>query len=123
MLVKVYEKLLPWVRSLKGFFNLIDYRIDHDWHRDVFIFVLKLSEDQWINNQQHIDLQHTRLIPSEVKKTVRKRDNGKCVLCWSDKNLHFDHDLPFSKGWTSLTESNIRLLCMKCNLQKSDKIE
>src|SRR3989339_628268 len=39
------------------------------------------------------------------------------------KNLHFDHDLPFSKGGTSLTAKNIRLLCAKCNLSKSDKIE
>ncbi|MCX6739514.1 MAG: HNH endonuclease [Candidatus Parcubacteria bacterium] len=32
-------------------------------------------------------------------------------------------DLPFSKGGTSLTTKNIRLLCAKCNLAKSDKIE
>ncbi|MFA5097539.1 MAG: HNH endonuclease signature motif containing protein [Candidatus Margulisiibacteriota bacterium] len=52
-----------------------------------------------------------------------KRDKGKCVKCGSTKNLHFDHDLPFSKGGTSMTEKNIRILCAKCNLEKSDKIE
>ncbi|MCX8106660.1 MAG: HNH endonuclease [Ignavibacterium album] len=41
---------------------------------------------------------------------------------WSTKNLHFDHDLPFSKGGTSLTAENVRILCMKCNLSKSNKI-
>jgi len=38
-------------------------------------------------------------------------------------NLHFDHDLPFSKGGTSISAKNVRLLCMKHNLQKSARIE
>jgi len=65
----------------------------------------------------------TRLIPSEIKKEVWKRDKGKCVICGATTNLHFDHDLPFSKGGTSLTVKNVRLLCIKHNLEKSAKIE
>jgi HNH endonuclease len=42
--------------------------------------------------------------------------------CGSTKNLHFDHDIPFSKGGSSLTVANVRLLCVKHNLEKSDKI-
>jgi hypothetical protein len=42
---------------------------------------------------------------------------------WGTKNLHFDHDLPFSKGGTSISAKNVRLLCMKHNLQKSANIE
>jgi len=122
-LVKVYEKILPGVWSLKGFFDLIDYQIRHDGKRNVYVFSLKLSDKQDIETNSHIDLAHTRLISSEIKKEVWKRDNGKCVICGSVKNLHFDHDLPFSKGGTSLTTKNIRLLCAKCNLAKSDKIE
>jgi 5-methylcytosine-specific restriction endonuclease McrA len=38
------------------------------------------------------------------------------------KNVHFDHYIPFSKGGSSLTAANVRLLFAKCNLQKSDKI-
>ncbi len=121
--VKVYEKILPGVWSLKGLFNLIDYEIKNDWKRNLFIFILKLCDEQDLISNEHIDLAHTRLIPSEVKKEVWKRDKGKCVLCESMKNLHFDHDLPFSKGGSSLTAKNIRLLCAKCNLAKSDKIE
>lgn len=121
-LVKVYEKILSGVWSLKGFFDLIDYKVHHDGNRDVFVFNLKLSDRQ-ASSDRHIDLRHTRLIPSEVKKEVWKRDKGVCVLCGSNKNLHFDHDLPFSKGGTSLTAKNIKLLCAKCNLAKSDKIE
>jgi hypothetical protein len=38
-------------------------------------------------------------------------------------NLHFDHDLPFSVGGSSLTAKNIRLLCARHNLEKSNKIQ
>jgi len=122
-LVKVYEKILPGVWSLKGFFDLIDFQVKHDGKRNVYVFSLKLSDKQDIETNSQIDLAHTRLISSEIKKEVWKRDGGKCVICESIKNLHFDHNLPFSKGGTSLTVKNIRLLCAKCNLAKSDKIE
>lgn len=121
--IKVYEKILPGVWSLKGFFDLIDYQIKHDGKRNVFVFSLKLSDKQDVETSTQIDLAHTRLISSEIKKEVWKRDGGKCVICGSVKNLHFDHDLPFSRGGTSLTAKNIRLLCAKCNLAKSNKIE
>jgi hypothetical protein len=122
-LVKAYEKLMSGVWSLKGVFDLVDYRIENDGHRNVFIFVLRLSAKQDINISSASEHPHTRLIPSEVKKEVWKRDKGRCVICGADKNLHFDHDLPFSKGGTSITAANIRLLCARHNLAKSDKIE
>jgi hypothetical protein len=121
--VKVYEKILSGVWSLKGYFDLIDYRYVHNGMRSVFVFVLKLSISQGVENRQQYDLGHTRLIPSDIKKEVWQRDHGKCVLCGSVRNLHFDHDLPYSKGGTSIVTKNIRLLCAKCNLSKSNKIE
>ena len=36
--------------------------------------------------------------------------------------LHFDHDLPWSKGGTSIAEENVQLLCARHNLQKHDHI-
>ena len=121
-LVKVYEKILPGVWSLKGLFELVDYKIVKDENRSVYRFILRLS-NKTIGNKKIIDLSHTRIIPSEVKKEVWKRDGGKCVECGKTKNLHFDHELPFSKGGTSLTSKNVRLLCMEHNLKKSDNIE
>src|SRR3989344_36112 len=121
-LIKVYEKVMPGVWSLKGFFDLIDYKVVDDGNREVFRFILKLSariEDNISLSER--SLIHTRLIPSEVKKEVWKRDGVKCVLCGETKNLHFDHDLPFSHGGTSLSSRNVKLLCMKHNLQKPDK--
>jgi len=122
-LVKVYEKVLPGVWSMKGYFDLLDYDYINDGKRNIFVFKLKLNENVEIDKNNKVEIKHNRLIPSEVKKDVWIRDGGKCVLCGSNINLHFDHDLPYSKGGTSLTAKNVRLLCMKCNLSKSDKIE
>ncbi len=85
--------------------------------------ILKLSDKIENLNKDNLEVRHTRLIPSKIKKEVWKRDQGKCVICGESKNLHFDHDLPFSKGGTSLLANNVRLLCAKCNLKKSNKIE
>ncbi len=69
------------------------------------------------------EITYNRHITSKVKLAVWKRDQGKCTLCSSTVNLQFDHILPYSKGGTSLSDKNIRILCQKCNLQKSNKIE
>ena len=60
-------------------------------------------------------------IPEEVKFEVWRRDGGKCVICGSQKNLEFDHIIPFSKGGATTTR-NLQLLCQECNRHKSDKI-
>lgn len=124
-LVRVYEKIMDGVWSLKGIFELDDYKTVNDGKRNVFRFILKLTNIKDLENEKPIKIKisHHRLIPSEVKKEVWKRDKGQCVKCGSKINLHFDHELPFSKGGTSLTAKNVRLLCMKHNLQKSAKIE
>lgn len=124
-LVKAYEKILPGVWSLKGYFDLVDYKKIYDGKRNVFRFILHLSDRaNFTNEPSEAALhEHTRLIPSEIKKEVWKRDKGRCVICGDLTNLHFDHDLPFSKGGTSISSKNVRLLCMKHNLQKSAKIE
>ncbi len=121
--VKIYEKIQDGIWSLKGYFDLLDYKIVNDGRRNVFKFILKLSDKSENVSGGGLILNHTRLIPTQVKKDVWKRDQGKCVLCGESRNLHFDHDLPFSRGGTSLLVNNVRLLCVKCNLRKSDKIE
>jgi hypothetical protein len=98
---------------------LIDARQVESGNRKVFRFFLKPSAKILFNDST---LKQTRVIPTAVKVAVWKRDHGKCVMCGSTDNLHFDHDVPFSKGGSSITEKNVRLLCARHNLQKSDKI-
>jgi hypothetical protein len=73
-------------------------------------------------DDQELSYVRNRIIPSSVKRHVWNRDNGRCVLCGSSEDIHFDHDIPFSRGGSSTVE-NIRLLCARCNLSKSAKIE
>jgi hypothetical protein len=119
-LIKVYEKISRGIWSYKGFFELIYANIVSDGKRKVFKFSLKPVEKKSFGRV--VELPHNRLIPTPVKVEVWRRDRGQCVQCGSTKNIHFDHDIPFSKGGSSMTAANVRLLCAKHNLEKSDKI-
>ena len=125
-IVRVYEKILAGLWSEKGFFNLIDYRyVNDENNRLVFRFILEETEidfdsDLIFENKLR---PRTRVIPSEIKKVVWARDGGKCVICGASDELHFDHDLPYSKGGTSIKSENVKILCARHNLAKSAKIE
>jgi hypothetical protein len=60
---------------------------------------------------------NTRTIPQDVKIEVAARDGGRCRQCGSNKGLHFDHVIPWSKGGPN-TVGNIQLLCGTCNRRK-----
>ena len=47
---------------------------------------------------------------------------GAAYKCGATDELHFDHDLPWSKGGTSFSVENVQLLCMRHNIQKSAHI-
>ena len=122
--VRVYEKLNRGIWSYNGVFHLIDSWIEDDRKRKVFKFKLVAIEgDENFDEPIKKDLPHRRIIPTWIKVAVWKRDGGKCVICGSKDNLHFDHILPFSKGGASITPENVQLLCMRHNLQKSNKIK
>jgi hypothetical protein len=69
------------------------------------------------------DLEPTRVIPPQGNWKFWKRDQGRCVVCQAEDNLHFDHELPYSKSGTRRTARNIRLPSARHNLEKSDRIE
>lgn len=116
----MYEKISRGIWSYKGFFELVDAALVPSGKRKVFKFYLKPVEKRVFRGIT--ELPHSRLIPTHVKIDVWQRDRGKCVICGSDVNLHYDHEIPFSKGGSSLVAENVRLLCAKHNLEKSDKI-
>ncbi len=124
-IVKVYEKLQDGIWVYNGYFYLVDAWIEQK-KRKVFKFKLVMSDienGEKVLDLSTLELEHNRLIPTSVKALVFARDNGCCVKCGSNKNLHYDHILPFSKGGSSKDPNNIQLLCQKCNLAKHDKIE
>jgi len=104
-------------------FLLVDaeYLYQESESRKVFKFHLVPNI---LNNREQEDeeFEFSRRIPTNVKREVWERDGGRCRSCGSDKNLHFDHIIPFSKGGTSKDASNIQILCAKCNLSKSNQI-
>ncbi|MGA2990578.1 MAG: HNH endonuclease signature motif containing protein [Candidatus Korobacteraceae bacterium] len=123
-LVKVYEKIKEGIWTFNGVFQLVDCSVETEDSRKVFKFRLELTDHDFDETSRFLtELEHNRLIPSWVKQEVFKRDRGRCVLCGSPDNLHFDHDLPFSKGGASIVPDNIRLLCARHNLKKHDRIE
>lgn len=124
-IVRVYEKILPGIWSERGFFKLVDYKyIEYD-NRNVFRFILEETVIDLQNNKfkENMLKQRSRVIPTEIKKIVWERDGGKCTICGKTDELHFDHDLPYSKGGSSITANNVKILCARHNLLKSDKIE
>jgi len=120
--VRAYEKLFSGVWSFRGNFDLIDYAYQSVGGRRVFRFTLRLSEEDAAYGSQPVR-ERSRVIPTEIKKAVWERDGGKCVICGAKDELHFDHDIPFSRGGTSIRAENVKILCARHNLKKSDKIE
>jgi hypothetical protein len=60
-------------------------------------------------------------IPKDVKLTVFKRDQGRCVECGGDFDIQYDHIIPFSMGGANTVE-NLQLLCARCNQQKGGRL-
>ena len=119
--MKVYRKIKNGIWVDMGFYDLIDAAIESDGVRKVCKFLLKPNYEGVSKSDDFVDLEHNRMIPGDIQRQVYERDNGKCTKCGSSDNLHFDHILPFSKGGSSKTATNIQLLCARHNLSKSDK--
>ena len=67
-----------------------------------------------------------RLMTDSLRYDILVRDAFRCKICGASAadgvKLHVDHILPVSKGGKTV-ESNLRTLCERCNLGKSNKIE
>ena len=98
-----------WKRKmLREYGSRVKGNSDLLWDRILIGKGIKPNEEQ----------DHPRNIPQKIKEIVYKRDNGKCVVCGSKKDLQYDHVIPYSMGGTSKHENNIQLLCAKCNSKK-----
>ncbi len=85
-------------------------------------------EESTENTATNPPIIQTREVNLRLRWKVMRRDNFKCCLCGASPakdpsvELHVDHIIPWSKGG-STTMDNLRTLCSKCNLGKSDLIE
>ena len=123
-LMRVYEKIKQGIWSYNGVFQLVNAWQERVGKRSVFKFELRaINEEIDQASRPSPALTGRRVIPTWVKLDVWKRDGGKCSMCGSTDELHFDHIIPFSKGGSSNTPDNIQLLCARHNLSKSDRIE
>ena len=122
-LVRVYEKLRPGIWSDKGLFEVVGYEYKGVGARKVFKFSMRLSDALDDVTQRLPAEEFRRVIPAWVKQAVYKRDKGRCVICSAQDQLHFDHDLPFSKGGTGITPENVRILCARHNLEKGGRVQ
>jgi len=96
--VRVYEKLHTGVWVYNGTFRLVDAWMERSDGRNLCKFRLELDPEAEAAATPRSDAEPTRVIPSQVKLTVWRRDHGQCVQCGSTDNLHFDHIIPFSRG-------------------------
>lgn len=66
-----------------------------------------------------------KLLTKELRQKIMIRDNYTCQICGKympdGVGLHIDHLIPVSKGGKSV-ESNLQVLCSKCNGSKSNKM-
>jgi len=122
--VRVFEKIRDGIWAYNGVFELIDSWQEASGCRKVFKFRLRLVGDVPFSRSSRAEpTEHDRVIPTQIKLEVWKRDKGCCVKCGSSKNLHFDHIIPYSLGGSSKAAENIQLLCAKHNLEKHDTIQ
>lgn len=123
--VRVYEKIRDGIWSYNGIFLLVDSWLENDGSRQVYKFKLVAVNEIEVSTKfgHQVEIERRRLIPTNIKLEVWKRDAGRCTKCGATDELHFDHILPFAKGGTSLKAENVQLLCARHNLQKRDRIE
>ena len=119
--VRVYEKIHDGIWDYNGIFDLVDCWKEHDGRRWTFRLKLVASSASAMAEAPVLPPPR-RLIPTKVKIDVWRRDQGRCVQCGATTELHFDHDYPFSRGGSSMTATNVQLLCARHNLSKGAKI-
>ena len=101
-LVKVYEKILDGIWVYNGMFELRGVYKKLVDGRNVFKFLLVSTSEvvEQDNKKKNVlgDIDHNRIIPTDVKLEVWKRDRGMCVKCGSNTNPFRPH-LTLFKRW------------------------
>lgn len=76
--------------------------------------------------QRRFVAEQRRLMTDALRYEILRRDGFRCQICGATAQdgykLHVDHIIPVSKGGRT-EPSNLRTLCERCNMGKSDQIE
>jgi len=124
-LLKIYEKIKDKVWVYNGLFKLSNAWLERRGSTQIFSYDFELIETTVAKvdygSTRHLDT--SRVIPSNLKQTVWKRDNGQCVKCGARDKLHYDHDLPLPKGGESAMAATVQLLCARHALNKRDQAQ
>lgn len=104
------------------------YRKSHTFLFDDIVRGLNESkklQTQKLTYSYQIRVERAKMSDS-LRYDVMKRDGFRCQICGATAKegakLHVDHIIPVSKGGKTVM-NNLRTLCDRCNLGKSDKIE
>lgn len=77
-------------------------------------------------SRQYVIKKERSKMTNAFRYKILKRDSFRCQICGSTAKdgvkLHVDHIIPVSKGGKTI-KNNLRTLCDRCNLGKSDRIE
>jgi hypothetical protein len=74
-----------------------------------------------VNQTKLAQNDQSRHIPRDVRQRVWQKYGAKCAECSATDYLEFDHIIPVAKGGSN-SDTNVQLLCRRCNLKKSDFI-
>lgn len=108
-----------WIKALECFTKIVNSSSGSSKKIEV-IDIPKNNKKRTVRSEDKRD------IPIGLRYKVLTRDNYKCLICGDNPStnpkckLHIDHIKPFSKGGKTKID-NLRTLCDKCNLGKSDK--
>ena len=110
--------------SYKVLQNDGDYACDYDYLLDRYEKLKKIGFECTLR-EYHAKNQRSLMKPA-LRKKIMKRDNYTCQICGKhmpdEVGLQIDHIVPVSKGGKSV-ESNLQVLCSKCNGYKSNKMD
>lgn len=140
---KYFEDVFTWVQATFGSYDKsmkgVEWGYLYNEHKDDNLDpvelqrrVKELMADDEVQKKSGIyeylltgekKVLNLRTFSERDKITMYNRQQGLCAICgkpFSMKEMHADHIKPWSKG--GLTElSNGQMLCVNCNLAKSDK--
>lgn len=91
--------------------------------KQLFDYTIELKAKRQ-TRQYQIKVERAKMTDS-LRYDILKRDSFRCQICGSSAQdgvkLHVDHIVPVAKGGQT-TASNLRTLCDRCNMGKSDKL-